>query len=517
MQRGGIAAAVGLGALLVYLTTAGGSLATEDAVAMYEEGKAILDRGAVSVPASVSVPQWRGENGAYYTPFGIGQPLYDVPFIAAGRVVTRVTGITLGTPDAIPKACVALGSAFAAAAAVAFTFLLGLELGGRTRGSVLAAFAAAFGTLLWPYSKFGFNAAVTAAALSGGVWGFAAAVRTGRTGLSIAGGLLLGFALLTRHEMALAASAACVWLWLEKGTAAIFSKKRGQPSEVASSHTVSAVPIFRKKSRLSPFSAACGISAVVACAVAAGIYNAVRFGGPLSVGYTPAYSGAGFAGLTLSPAGAIFLYSPPAIAVVLLFRVRRQAAGQLLLAVCVILAVYYGLLDDWLGTRSYGPRYLVPILPLAVAPLALADFRSRLRRLAIVSIVAAGVLVQMPAVAVDFSRAGIHAGQPPADEREYSWKWAALPVTSREAARLVPDNIRFIARGQAPAIDRNAATLQQKVDFSLDLWWLYLYYLGVLHRGQAVLIAMAFLGGGAAAWAIADRSARTEAVQYEDP
>ena len=119
MSRARIAAAVALGAGLVYLATAGGSLATEDAVAMYEEGKSILDRGAVSVPASVSTPQWRGGNGSYYTPFGIGQPLYDIPFIAAGRAVSRATGLTLGSPDAVPKAFVALGSAFAAAAAVA--------------------------------------------------------------------------------------------------------------------------------------------------------------------------------------------------------------------------------------------------------------------------------------------------------------------------------------------------------------------------------------------------------------
>ncbi|MCC7009209.1 MAG: hypothetical protein IT184_10360 [Acidobacteria bacterium] len=56
----------------------------EDAVAVYEQGKAILDRGALDVPPAYSNEDWRGIDGLCYTPFGIGQTLFDVPFIWLG-------------------------------------------------------------------------------------------------------------------------------------------------------------------------------------------------------------------------------------------------------------------------------------------------------------------------------------------------------------------------------------------------------------------------------------------------
>ena len=55
-----IACLVGVAVWLVYITTAGGSLGTGDAVAMYEEAKAIAFRGAMDVPLEQSIEAWRG-------------------------------------------------------------------------------------------------------------------------------------------------------------------------------------------------------------------------------------------------------------------------------------------------------------------------------------------------------------------------------------------------------------------------------------------------------------------------
>ena len=74
---------------LVYITTAGGTMATGDAVAMFEAARSMIDRGTLDVPASQSSELWRGVDGRYYTPFGIGQSLFDVPFVLAGRVAAN--------------------------------------------------------------------------------------------------------------------------------------------------------------------------------------------------------------------------------------------------------------------------------------------------------------------------------------------------------------------------------------------------------------------------------------------
>ena len=183
---------------LVYAATAGGSLGTGDAVAMFEEATSLIDRHALDVPASQSTNAWRGVDGRYYTPFGLGQPLYDVPFVLMGRVLQRVVPGTLSTGDTIPKAIVAMASTIPAAVAVIFGTLLAWRLSASMTASVTSGLLLAFGSLLWPYGKSGFSAALAAGALAGGVYGIAAGALDRRPLAAAAGGLCLGLALLTR-------------------------------------------------------------------------------------------------------------------------------------------------------------------------------------------------------------------------------------------------------------------------------------------------------------------------------
>lgn len=78
-------------------------------------------------------------------------------------------------------------------------------------------------------------------------------------------------------------------------------------------------------------------------------------------------------GLLLSPGKGLFLYSPVLLASVIgfwRFRHRRPAeafiAGGSLLA---LLGLYSSLLD-WYGGVAWGPRFLVPVIPLLALPLA---------------------------------------------------------------------------------------------------------------------------------------------------
>jgi hypothetical protein len=362
----------------------------------------------------------------------------------------RVTGLRLGDADALPKAAVAMGSTLAAACTIGFAFLLALRLSGSVRRSIGAAALLGFGTLLWPYSKFGFNAALTACALAAGVHGIAAAGMTRRCGPAVAGGCGLAVALLTRHEMTIAAAICLAWLWW----------------------------LERKHTHWRVFLAAAG---PVALAVAASVaLNWVRFGDPLWSGHRPAFSGAGFAGYLLSPAGALLLYSPPALAALALLPGirRREPVPLLMLSTAVVLIVFYAALEDWLGTRSYGPRYLVPLLPLLVAPLSLVGWpASRLRRALLVSACALSVAIQLPAVLVDFSRAGIAAHMPPQPLRRFDWSWVPVVVNTRYAVDILrtpeaPDADSLLPPGDASALSTRAPR-------SLDFWWLYLYHFDV--------------------------------------
>ena len=280
---------------IVYAVTAGGSLATADAVAMLEQAKSIVDRGALDIPAVWSLEEWRGRDGRYYSPFGIAQSVYDIPWLLTGRSIPKVIGRRLPDPDALAKALVAFGNSFVTAAAVGFAFLLAVSISNDRRASVAAALVLAFGTLLWPYSKYGFNAPLVTLGLTVGAYGFVAGTMTASVPTLLLGGVGFGLALLTRHEMILASVVGIVWLMTEA-----------------------------RQQRLDRRHVAAASVAIAAALIIWAVLNVVRFGNPFRTGHHPSFSFGGFLGFSISPWGALLLYSPIAAAgLVITWRNRR--------------------------------------------------------------------------------------------------------------------------------------------------------------------------------------------------
>jgi hypothetical protein len=61
----------------------------------------------------------------------------------------------------------------------------------------------------------------------------------------------------------------------------------------------------------------------------------------------------------------------------------------------------------------------------------------------------------------------------------------------RHAARAVPANVRYLT-GQEPhpILPPDAGSLSDRLSFSLNFWWLYLYYLGMLPGWAAAAAAL---------------------------
>ncbi|MBN1564884.1 MAG: hypothetical protein JXA10_13640, partial [Anaerolineae bacterium] len=104
-------------------------------------------------------------------------------------------------------------------------------------------------------------------------------------------------------------------------------------------------------------------------------HNAYRFGDPLQFGYeeegftTPVWEGV--VGLLISPGKSVFLYAPPLILSVILWpRFRRvyPALGAFLAVAWGSALVFYGAWWAWHGGWCWGPRFLVPLLPLSCLP-----------------------------------------------------------------------------------------------------------------------------------------------------
>jgi hypothetical protein len=467
--------------LLVYGGTAGGSLATTDAVVTYTLTKQIVEHGTVALPGDMlGNTAHRGVDGHYYSPFGLAQSIYNVPFYLAGRQASRLIGQRIDRADAVEKAIVALGNCLPMAATAWLIYLFAAGAVPHPPAALAAAAASAFATPAWPYARFGFNVPLSAFAVTGAAYLAWRASRTGRS--AVPAGLLLSVALLTRHELLLTAVPVGLWLVLDSLSARESARR-----------------LLGMIVGLAP-----GIAVWLA-------YNAVRFGNALDAGYlrdpTPAFGSSvltGTFGLLLSPTAALLVYAPLTLAAVAAARHVWRDEPRLLVLLfgpLLLFVAFYAQLGNWMGGRSYGPRYLVPMIPLTTICLAYTcHVAGASARRWLIAACAAATLVQVPGVLVDFAKIGVqHArahGAPSHTDRLYDWSTAPLVLNARASAAAVSRTARVLAGVEpvpAGRSGRDDRDFSQQFAFSLDFWWLYLYYMGVSSRGLSVTIGLVWL------------------------
>ena len=215
----------------------------------------------------------------------------------------------------------------------------------------------------------------------------------------------------------------------------------------------------------------------------------------------------GLYGLLLSPSTSLFLYSPIALASVpalVAFGRRDRHLAVLLSSLILIFVVFYAFLGNWAGGRSYGSRYLVPVLPFLALPVAVLFEPGTARRVraAAAALAVLSVAVQIPGVLVDFSRVSQRWAAMPSHqsqlgpERRLLWSASPLLLNAQETAEAVPRNLHYLAGSETPPAvdatsrDEGRRDFGQQFWFSLDLWWLYLFYLGVYPAWVAVAVGV---------------------------
>jgi hypothetical protein len=162
----------------------------------------------------------------------------------------------------------------------------------------------------------------------------------------------------------------------------------------------------------------------------------------------------GLAGLTVSPAKSIFLYSPPVIlALIGLRRLLAMGRSQLapLLGCLVIHVALVATLKFWAGEWAWGPRYLVATLPLACIGLPFAWVRPPAAPLRW-AICVAGVVVQLLAISVDHQRYYVERSLLPffwVDETTM-YRDSPLLARPRELTSVLAGEYRAEARGLVP-------------------------------------------------------------------
>jgi len=387
----------------LYALSLGRGFYSSDGEVMFHTAAALASRGALELPPDPALPQIvAGRSGRFYSKYEPGLPLLAVPLYAAGD---RLAAINAAHRTQVAATAVLLLPVLAGAGTITALYRLARRWAGGGR-AVTVALAAGLATPLWPYSRMLFAEAVLACALAASV----ALVLSGppRTRRLAGAGAIFGLGVLARASLAIYALP-LAWLLARTGP-------------VRDARSVGA--------RWAAF-------ALGALPLAAGVlaHNVLRFGALWRFGYagegftTPPLDGV--AGLLLSPGKSVLLYAPPLILGGWLGPrfARRQPGMAGFLALAWIAALgFYGVWWAWHGGWCWGPRLLVPLVPLSCLPLsALPD--GRRWRAAAVGLIVLGAAINALGVLTDPVAAYAQASDAGAtDYDRLHWTPGATPL-----------------------------------------------------------------------------------------
>jgi len=318
-------------------------------------------------------PVWHSNEPYAY--FGLAVSLLLVPFFWLGQLILENGSrfIILYEPAVT-------------ALAVGGLYYLARDLGASYRRSLAISMAYAFGSLAWYYSTTIFTEPLIAASMIGGLLWMRIFRRDGRERWLLIAGTAVGLTVLARWDSALLVAV---------------------PFSVYALHLV-----LRRSSTLGKrVTALMMYGAPIAAVLVVNLwYDWLRYGNPVDLGPYAKAGGdfstpllTGIFGLLFSPGNGLVIYVPLLVIAAISFtgfwrRWRPEAA--LIILLLLLRLAFYARWSYWDG-REWGPRFLVPLLPLLMVTLiALPGWRWS--RLAAVVLAGGGVAIEVLGQLVPF-------------------------------------------------------------------------------------------------------------------
>jgi len=443
--------------------------------ARYQVTKSLVENFDLSIYSGV-----KGHDGRDYSWFGLGHSLLAVPFYIIGKYT--------GTPENTVSAI----NLIIGAATVSLVFLFSKVLSNSNHSSILIALFYGLGTFAWPLAKQPFDHTVeTFFALSSVYFAYIYTLKKHPRHLLFSS-FCLGFAFITRLTALLILPALFLLIFNS-----IYRR-----SDVRTALKTLSRDVLLFSAVLLPF------------ACLALWYNYYRFGSVFETGYSliamktglDFFSGTplltGLSGLLLSPGKGFFYYSPIAILALFSFRYFMKQHRSLSLAFLLIIASQLLLISKniyWHGDWAWGPRYLLVLTPFFIIPIAgfldsIEWRKKQFKRIAVCSIFALSLMVQIVAVSVYFQIYFFHImyddgvkfsvaegpgvqkiTEPPADIY-FDWRFSPIiktPVLMFDTAK----RMMVYNYGEPPADASFYDQLKSDPYYNvLDYWWLYRYF-----------------------------------------
>ena len=390
----------------LFLLTHGGHFYAVNGDTVFHTAQSLLMYGTLAVePVLGTVP---GRGGKSYGAFGIGLSLLQIPFLVAASFVNRDSFGSIYGLDVLTFAATLVGPFFAALGAAEF-WVIAEQLGYPPAVVAWLTGILVVATQFWPAARDGFPHIVVASLIlvivrRAMTWRDAgSAAAPFRTGC--AAGLLI---LVRSFDAALTLPLLTIYL-LRQDWQQVWRERRFLDSN------------------LGRFLIPAAISVMII-----GLDNTLRWGDPrvfMESGGFGAPFFIGFRGLLIGVRRGIVFYSPPVVATIpgLIILARRRRAEALLFA--ALMAVYpiaYATYSHWHGDLCWGPRFLVPAVPLAVLPLGELLMMGGAAKALVLALGLAGLLVQLGATLVNFTGAASPAFYSDPNYSQIVANWQAL-------------------------------------------------------------------------------------------
>lgn len=361
--------------LLIYIFAGKGYLQVSDTSFSVKTAEALLS-GQLDIPHEDNYTL-RALDGRSYSKYGIGLPLYFVPLVAVGRGLASVTGLPSAELSGFLISFANIP--FALLALVLFALLL--RLLGVTKGyTQLLTVGLGLGSLCWQYAGYDFSEAMQMGLLLLAVYG----VIRGTTRWMIAGSLGLAGLILIKLVHAVLLPIFLGYLLARSGEST-----------------------WRQTRKAVLFTS----SGILALGLIASL-NFVRFGSLLESGYGseahqffPSQMWHTIPKLLGSPDKGLFIFCPVVFLGVFGWRAfARQHPCETILCGAIVVSnlILAGAWHSWEGGWSWGPRLLVPTIPLWLLPAAFwLDQRPPRAWFAVATLVIlSSIMVQVPGVLV---------------------------------------------------------------------------------------------------------------------
>jgi hypothetical protein len=442
-----LAWALALGTGLIYLAFLPPGIYSIDGNSLLAVAESIVPRHNVTVPAGLGIP---GRDGQIYSTWYPLQSLLSIPVVMAASGVSHFLHVPL---HFVAAALAGVVPVVFTAATVALVALISLQLGSTLQGARRSALCFAGGTIALAYARTFYAEPLLSLLVAAGI--YLVFVRSNRAILVAT--LVALFAVLAKPTGIFLGPALAVYLLLKK-----------TPARFALTPAVGA-----------------GLGLFLYS-----LYNLFRFGNPRYFGPPWVFSLSalpeGLAGLLFSPGRGIIWYCPAVLLAILGLRKAWKTKPTEALLISALFVGFLGLhsaVPYWHGGWSWGPRYLLPVLPGLMAMMSLLEGKAA-KGLVYLSFL--GFLINAPTLISYYERYYAESNEQGVLDNELYWSPSRAPLlhawgaASREITDARNQDVRELFSQRNTPSQTIATSRALRV---VAVWW---WVLPIVHIPRSV-------------------------------